>query len=313
MIDQGDWLFNASDANAEVVVDFTTPDVVMDHLHWLVDQGISVVVGTSGFTEQRLERVRGWLAHRPDVGVVIAPNFAIGAVLMMQFAARAARFFESVEVIEQHHPKKVDAPSGTALHTARVIAAARAEAGLAAGEVGKLLAPRFGRTGSLLKGIGIGGDVWIDAAVPAEQKAAVVAAAKATYAAHPQVYAAYSKAEVLAVPMPSGSPDKWSILQRVRASFDARRSGDLYVVLKEYVSPIPVASAGYAATHGSPWDYDRRVPIIFWRKGRAGGSSDLAVETVDIMPTLAAMLGLPLAAGSTEGRCLGGAGVTCPR
>jgi 4-hydroxy-tetrahydrodipicolinate reductase len=132
MIDQGDWLFNASDANAEVVVDFTTPDVVMDHLHWLVDQGISVVVGTSGFTEQRLERVRGWLAHRPDVGVVIAPNFAIGAVLMMQFAARAARFFESVEVIEQHHPRKVDAPSGTALHTARVIAAARAEAGLAA-------------------------------------------------------------------------------------------------------------------------------------------------------------------------------------
>jgi 4-hydroxy-tetrahydrodipicolinate reductase len=130
MVDRGDWLFNASDAGAEVVVDFTTPDVVMDNLHWCIDQGINVVVGTSGFTEQRLDRVRSWLSHKPEVGVMIAPNFGIGAVLMMQFAARAARFFESVEVIEQHHPKKLDAPSGTATHTARAIARARAEAGL---------------------------------------------------------------------------------------------------------------------------------------------------------------------------------------
>jgi 4-hydroxy-tetrahydrodipicolinate reductase len=132
MIDQGDWLFNASDAAAEVVVDFTTPDVVMDHLHWCIDQGINVVVGTSGFTEQRFERVRTWLQHKPDVGVVIAPNFGVGAVLMMEFAARAARFFESVEIIEQHHPRKLDAPSGTATHTARLVAEARAAAGMAA-------------------------------------------------------------------------------------------------------------------------------------------------------------------------------------
>lgn len=132
MIDQGDWLFNASDAGAEVVVDFTTPDVVMDNLHWCIDQGINVVVGTSGFTEQRLARVRSWLEHKPEVGVVIAPNFAVGAVLMMEFAARVARFFESVEIIEQHHPDKVDAPSGTALRTAEVVAQARAAAGMAA-------------------------------------------------------------------------------------------------------------------------------------------------------------------------------------
>jgi 4-hydroxy-tetrahydrodipicolinate reductase len=132
MIDQGDWLFNASDAGAEVVVDFTNPDVVMDNLHWCVDQGINVVVGTSGFTESRLERVRGWLAHKPDVGVVIAPNFALGAVLMMEFAERAARFFESVEIVEQHHPNKLDAPSGTAVSTAGTIARARAEVGWAA-------------------------------------------------------------------------------------------------------------------------------------------------------------------------------------
>jgi 4-hydroxy-tetrahydrodipicolinate reductase len=129
MIDQGDWLFNASDAGAQVLVDFTAPDVVMDNLHWAVEQGISVVVGTSGFSEQRIERVRHWLEHKPEVGVLIAPNFGIGAVLMMQFAARAARYFESVEIIEQHHPRKLDAPSGTAVHTARLVAAARAEAG----------------------------------------------------------------------------------------------------------------------------------------------------------------------------------------
>jgi len=131
MIDQGDWLFNASDAGAEVIVDFTTPDVVMDNLHWCIEQGIHAVVGTSGFTEQRVERARGWLAHKPGLGVVIAPNFAIGAVLMMEFAARAARFFDSVEIIEQHHPRKVDAPSGTALRTAQLVAEARAAAGLA--------------------------------------------------------------------------------------------------------------------------------------------------------------------------------------
>jgi len=126
MVDQGDWLFNASDAGAQVLVDFTNPDVVMDHVHWSVDQGINIVVGTSGFTDSRLERIRGWLAVKPNVGVMIAPNFAIGAVLMMEFAERAARFFESVEIIEMHHPKKVDAPSGTALRTAAIVNAARA-------------------------------------------------------------------------------------------------------------------------------------------------------------------------------------------
>ena len=129
MVDQGDWLFNAADAAAQVVVDFTTPDVVMDNLHWCIDQGINAVVGTSGFSEQRLDRVRTWLSHKPEVGVLIAPNFGIGAVLMMQFAEKAARYFESVEIIEQHHPRKLDAPSGTAMHTAKLVAAARAETG----------------------------------------------------------------------------------------------------------------------------------------------------------------------------------------
>lgn len=127
-IDQDDSLDAAS--KAQVVVDFTTPDVVMGNLEWAIGQGIHAVVGTTGFTDQRLSAVREWMASQPSVGVLVAPNFGIGAVLMMEFAARAARYFESAEIIEQHHPRKLDAPSGTSGHTARLIAAARAEAGL---------------------------------------------------------------------------------------------------------------------------------------------------------------------------------------
>ncbi len=132
MVDAGDWLFNVSDAGAQVVVDFTTPDVVMDNIRWCIDQGIHAVVGTTGFTRERLDTVQTWLEVRPEVGVVVAPNFGLGAVLMMQFAAKAARFFESAEIVELHHPDKLDAPSGTARHTAAIIGRARAAAGLGA-------------------------------------------------------------------------------------------------------------------------------------------------------------------------------------
>ena len=131
MVDAGDWLFSVADAGAQVLVDFTHPDVVMDNVRFAVDQGIHAVVGTTGFTPDRLDTVRGWLADAPELGVLIAPNFGIGAVLSMRFARTAARFYESAEVIELHHPGKVDAPSGTAVHTAQLIAAARAEAGMA--------------------------------------------------------------------------------------------------------------------------------------------------------------------------------------
>src|ERR1700683_3466769 len=112
-----------------VVVDFTHPGVVMENLRWCVDHDLDVVVGTSGFAEDRLDEVRGWLADHPDVRVLVVPNFSVGAILMMRFAAEAARFFDSAEVIELHHAGKADAPSGTALRTAALIGAARAEGG----------------------------------------------------------------------------------------------------------------------------------------------------------------------------------------
>jgi 4-hydroxy-tetrahydrodipicolinate reductase len=117
-------------SGATVAVDFTHPDAVLGNLRFCIDNGINAVVGTTGFTDERLDQVREWLADKPEVGVVIAPNFGIAAVLMMRFAAIAAPYFESVEIVELHHPKKVDAPSGTATRTAQLIAEARAKAGV---------------------------------------------------------------------------------------------------------------------------------------------------------------------------------------
>ena len=124
-IDIGDSLEQLKTSGAQVVVDFTHPDAVMKNLEFAINNGIHVVVGTTGFDEKKLNDVKSWLAKNPSVGAVIAPNFGLGAVLMMQFAAKAARFFESVEIVELHHPEKADAPSGTAARTAELITEAR--------------------------------------------------------------------------------------------------------------------------------------------------------------------------------------------
>lgn len=123
-VDAGDPLSLLTEGNTEVVIDFTHPDVVMGNLEFLIGNGIHAVVGTTGFTAERLRQVESWLAGT-TTNVLIAPNFAIGAVLSMHFAKQAARFFDSAEVIELHHPHKADAPSGTAARTAKLIAEAR--------------------------------------------------------------------------------------------------------------------------------------------------------------------------------------------
>ncbi len=128
-LDAGDDVRAAADAGAQVAVDFTVPAVTEANVHALVDLGVHAVVGTTGWDEPALTRVRDHLGVSPWVGVLVAPNFALGAVLTMVFAARAARWFESAEVVEMHHPDKVDAPSGTARHTAEAIAAARRAGG----------------------------------------------------------------------------------------------------------------------------------------------------------------------------------------
>ena len=131
-LDLGDSLDQLITNGAQVVVDFTTPDSVMANLEFLIANGISAVVGTTGFDDSRVAKIKALVSANPKVGVLIAPNFAIGAVLMMEFAAKAAKYFESAEIIELHHPNKVDAPSGTASRTADLMTQARKEAGLGA-------------------------------------------------------------------------------------------------------------------------------------------------------------------------------------
>jgi 4-hydroxy-tetrahydrodipicolinate reductase len=128
---RGDRLETLAETGAQVAVELTTPASVMDNLDHCVRHGIHAVVGTTGWTDERLALLNGWLAKSPETGVLIAPNFSIGAVLNMRFAQLAAPYFESVEVVELHHPKKVDAPSGTATRTAQLIAEARRAAGTA--------------------------------------------------------------------------------------------------------------------------------------------------------------------------------------
>ena len=129
-IDLGDSIDTLISSKAEVVVDFTHPDSVMKNLQFAVSNNIHVVVGTTGFNEDRIKEVTELLKNHPKVGALIAPNFGLGAVLMMQFAAQAARYFESVEIIELHHPEKADAPSGTSIRTAELISQSRKEAKL---------------------------------------------------------------------------------------------------------------------------------------------------------------------------------------
>ena len=165
---------------------------------------------------------------------------------------------------------------------------------------------------------GASGDVYINNALPRRQRARVLALAKKLYQASPQVALVLTAAELQAMPRPVGPPDAWTLAERARASFDPKRSGDLVLLLKPRVTPIPEESAasasGYVATHGSPWDYDRRVPILFWRQGITPFEQPLPVETVDIAPTLASLIGLTVPAGTFDGRCLdldAGGGTTC--
>ena len=194
-------------------------------------------------------------------------------------------------------------------------AAQRADASLLPKALSERVGARLGLDPKgLFLGEGVSGDVWVRRDLTPEQKAAAIAAARADLLARSQVAAVLTAQELAATPMPTGSPETWSLAQRARASFYAPRSGDFVTLLQRGVMAMPVAGPGYVATHGSPWDYDRRVPMLFWRKGMTAFEQPNPVETVDIAPTLAALVGLRLPAGTFDGRCLdldAGPGTTC--
>lgn len=185
---------------------------------------------------------------------------------------------------------------------ARGAATVRADPALSPDAMGKLIGADLGLSGPVLAG-GIGGDVYVDTRLAPAQQAAAVAAALRRYSAHPQVEAVLTAAQVQATASPQGPPDRWTLLERARASYDPARSGALFVVLRDGVSPVAAPAPGYVATHGTFWDHDRRVPILFWRKGMAHAELPQAVETADIAPTLAALIGLEVPV-AIDGKCL---------
>lgn len=192
--------------------------------------------------------------------------------------------------------------------------AARVDSVLTIPQVNDALRKSTGLSGDLILGDGAFGDMYIRRDLSKSAKRKVLKAALALYRAHPQVQAVFTHAEMVAAPEPAGPPEAWSLLDEAKASFDPERSGDFLVLLKPRVTPIPSAGGGATATHGSPWGYDRRVPILFWRKGLTPFEQPLGIETVDIMPTLAAEIGLSVEKGP-DGRCLdlrAGPETVCP-
>ncbi len=183
-------------------------------------------------------------------------------------------------------------------------AAERVEAALDPEAMGKAVAEKLGLPQPLLYGDGPFGDMYLSKALTPAQRRAALDELVARYRAHRQVEAVVTGEELANHPISKRSPDVWTLMDKLRASYNAQRSGDFIVVLKPRVTPIPESGLGYVATHGSVWDYDRRVPILFWRKGLTAFEQPNAVMTVDIMPTLAALIDLPVDAAKIDGRCL---------
>jgi predicted AlkP superfamily pyrophosphatase or phosphodiesterase len=182
--------------------------------------------------------------------------------------------------------------------------AERVEMALLPQVMGPGLAKQFGLGESALVGDGPFGDIYLSAKIPADKRGSVRDAAVAGYRKHRQVAAVFTREDLMAAPAPGGPVEDWSLLDRAKASFDPSRSGDFIVLLKRNVTPIPSTGSGYVATHGSPWGYDRRVPILFWWKGIAPFEQPNGVETVDILPTLAPLIGLDVPMSEIDGRCL---------
>jgi alkaline phosphatase len=191
--------------------------------------------------------------------------------------------------------------------------AARVDAALLPNEMSRQLAAEFKLPEPVLLAVAPFGDIYLAKGIPDALRARVLAAAQARYLAEPQVAAVFTAAELRRLPPASTPVDDWSLAERFRASFDPGRSGDLFVASKPHVTPIIDVST-YVATHGSPWNYDRRVPILFYGQGLGSFEQPLPVETVDILPTLAALIHLPIPAAEIDGRCLdlgGGGSDTC--
>lgn len=237
----------------------------------------------------------------------------LDATIGKLFAGLDERGIDYVAVLTADHGG-IDAPERLKLQGFPM--AQRLDPALTSGALSQAVSTSTGVTppsGPLFYGAGGSGDIWIAEGLTEDDRAKALDALVALLEANEQVVAVYTSDELARMPVPEGDPQDWDMAERTRASFDPERSGDVLMMTARGVvpgDPIP----GYTATHGSPWDYDRRVPILFWRKGLAGFEQPDPVETVDIAPTLAAIVGLDLPEGTFDGRCLdidGAAADTC--
>jgi predicted AlkP superfamily pyrophosphatase or phosphodiesterase len=211
----------------------------------------------------------------------------------------------------------IDAPER--LREQGVPAASRLDPALTSSALSEAVSQDTGitaKSGPLLYGAGGSGDIWLAAGLTDKQRQKVIAALVTRLKANPQIAAVYTADELAKVKVPSGNPQDWTMIERVAASFNPAHSGDVLMMTRRAVVPGTEPRPGYTATHGSPWDYDRRVPMLFWRKGMTPMEQPQPVETVDIAPTLAAQIGLSEPKGTWDGRCLdidAGEADSCPR
>ena len=265
--------------------------------------------GRLGLTEGRTDVLAVGLSATDYVGHTFGTNGVESCITLAEIDKDLERFFDGLDAMGIDYVAVLTADHGgldlperqsqQAMPQAR-----RVDPALVPETLGRQLAGTLGLSSPVLLGEAAFGDIYVDPALSARDKTRALAAARDAYAAHPDVRAAYTSAQIMAVPLPTGNPRDWSVLERLRASHYPGRSGDLMVVLQPGVTPIPEPGYFYVATHGSPWDYDRRVPIMFWRKGMVPFEQVLPAMTVDIAPTLAALAGLELPAGTFDGRCL---------
>lgn len=239
------------------------------------------------------------------IGHAYGPGGGEMCIQMRELDLALGAFFEAMDGLDVDYQVVLTADHGGHDMTERQQSRAmpmegRMDPALASKAVGDTVARQLGLSGTVL--IAAESDVYVADAVPAAKRQAVIDAAVKIYRAHPQVAAVLTREQIAATPMPTTPPETWTLAERARASFDPDRSGDFLILLKPRVTGIAQPGPGYVATHGSPWDYDRRVPLLFWRRGMTGFEQPLSVETIDIAPTLATTLGLAMP--GVDGRCL---------
>jgi arylsulfatase A-like enzyme len=274
-----------------------------------------------GKREEATDLLSVSLSATDYIGHAYGSEGAEMCVQMGQLDAQLGAFFDRLDAMGIDYAVMLSADHGgldtpERLNEQALPGAGHANVALTPNRLSALIAGKLGirTTGPLIYGDGPFGDYYISREITADQRGKVQDMLVAVLRAQPQVAWVFTKEEIARTPMPAANPQDWTMRERVRASYDAERSGDVYMVLARAVVPIIEGRPGYTATHGSPYDYDRRVPLLFWRKGVPGLEQPQPVETVDIAPTLAAIIGLKVPEGSFDGRCLdidGGPGNSC--